>query len=673
MFRMFSFLPSKMFQLLLLSSLLFMLRTHTTAQLLDYFCLNTGNYTSNSRYQINLNLLLTTLSSNATRTGFYNATIGQSPNTVNARARCRGDVTPVECGSCVDTASQDIIQVCPYMKSSIIFYHNCHLRYSNLRISPTDNSPRFHMWSNQNVSNPTRFNETLGNLMGKLISRALVASAPRNFAFGQLNSSSLQTVYGLVQCDPDLTGNECSGCLKGAVSEIPTCCGGKQGGIVVWPSCNLRYSTYSFFEASHVTPKQAPLQPPTPLQPVAPPPPPPPPPPPSSNTTALGSNRNSSETIIAIVVPLVAVVVLLPAIICIWVLRKKAKTTTADGKETIEFLQFSLPTIRAATENFAEANKLGQGGFGAVFKGRLSDGHEIAVKRLSRNSRQGVEEFKNEVALVAKLQHRNLVRLLGYCVEAEEKILVYEYVPNKSLDYFLFDPTKRAQLDWQKRYKIIERIARGLLYLHEDSRLRIIHRDLKASNVLLDGEMHAKISDFGMAKIFGIDQTHGNTKKIAGTYGYMSPEYAMFGQFSVKSDVFSFGILLLEIVSGQRNSNFYESDHVENLPSYAWRLWKGGTILELVDSSLRECCPESEVTRCIHIGLLCVQEDVTDRPAISKVVLMLNSRVRLPAPSPPAFFVPSRMDLYSSDSRATDDSRTPLCTNEVSVSELEPR
>ncbi|XP_077243476.1 cysteine-rich receptor-like protein kinase 7 isoform X4 [Tasmannia lanceolata] len=547
MFRMFSFLPSKMFQLLLLSSLLFMLRTHTTAQLLDYFCLNTGNYTSNSRYQINLNLLLTTLSSNATRTGFYNATIGQSPNTVNARARCRGDVTPVECGSCVDTASQDIIQVCPYMKSSIIFYHNCHLRYSNLRISPTDNSPRFHMWSNQNVSNRTRFNETLGNLMGKLISRALVASAPRNFAFGQLNSSSLQTVYGLVQCDPDLTGNECSGCLKGAVSEIPTCCGGKQGGIVVWPSCNLRYSTYSFFEASHVTPKQAPLQPPTPLQPVAPPPPPPPPPPPSSNTTAL-----------------VAVVVLLPAIICICVLRKKAKTTTAD-------------------------------------------------------------------------------------------------------------PTKRAQLDWQKRYKIIERIARGLLYLHEDSRLRIIHRDLKASNVLLDGEMHAKISDFGMAKIFGIDQTHGNTKKIAGTYGYMSPEYAMFGQFSVKSDVFSFGILLLEIVSGQRNSNFYESDHVENLPSYAWRLWKGGTILELVDSSLRECCPESEVTRCIHIGLLCVQEDVTDRPAISKVVLMLNSRVRLPAPSPPAFFVPSRMDLYSSDSRATDDSRTPLCTNEVSVSELEPR
>ncbi|CAN1319166.1 G-type lectin S-receptor-like serine/threonine-protein kinase At4g27290 [Linum perenne] len=282
-------------------------------------------------------------------------------------------------------------------------------------------------------------------------------------------------------------------------------------------------------------------------------------------------------------------------------------------------------------------NKLGQGGFGPVYKGTLPGGEEIAVKRLSKISGQGLEEFKNEISLIAKLQHRNLVRLLGYCVQGEEKMLIYEYMPNKSLDFFLFDSTKQASLDWGKRFAIIEGIARGLLYLHRDSRLRIIHRDLKASNILLDEEMNPKISDFGMARIFGGNQNEANTNRVVGTYGYMSPEYAMEGLFSVKSDVYSFGVLVLEIVSGRRNTSFRSTDHV-NLISYAWDLWTEGRALELVDSSIRQSCKDEElVSRCVNVGLLCVQDHATDRPTMAAVVSMLSGEMSLPRPNQPTF------------------------------------
>ncbi|KAI3718785.1 hypothetical protein L6452_19669 [Arctium lappa] len=308
-----------------------------------------------------------------------------------------------------------------------------------------------------------------------------------------------------------------------------------------------------------------------------------------------------------------------------------------DIGENVDLHVFDLMTIVAATDNFSPSSKLGEGGFGTVHKGKLANGQEIAVKRLSQSSGQGMQEFKNEVTLIAKLQHRNLVRLFGYCFHRDEQMLIYEYLPNKGLDSFIFDQEKASLLDWNKRFQIIRGIVRGLLYLHQDSRLKIIHRDLKASNVLLDADLNPKIADFGMAKIFGGDQDEAKTRRVVGTYGYMSPEYAMEGLFSVKSDVFSFGILLLEIISGRKNNSYYLENSV-NLIGHAWDLWKQDKALTLVDSTLGDSFDDREILLCIHVGILCVQESAADRPTMTDVAFMLsNSETKLPYPNQPAF------------------------------------
>ncbi|XP_024926162.3 G-type lectin S-receptor-like serine/threonine-protein kinase B120 [Ziziphus jujuba] len=296
------------------------------------------------------------------------------------------------------------------------------------------------------------------------------------------------------------------------------------------------------------------------------------------------------------------------------------------GKQDSELFFFSFSPLESATRHFSDENKLGQGGFGPVYKGTLTDGQEIAVKRLSRRSRQGVKEFKNEVMLISNLQHRNLVRVLGCCIKGEEKILVYEYLPNKSLDSFLFDSLHRVLLDWKKRMNIIEGIVQGLLYLHKYSRLRIIHRDLKTTNILLDNNMNPKISDFGTAKIFEENESRANTNRIVGTYGYMSSEYAMNGLFSEKSDVFSFGVMMLEILSGWKNNGFPQSNEFSNLLEYAWHLWTEGRCLELMDPEVAKTCIDTRKFRWyVEVGLYCVQDGAEDRPTMSDVVSMLGS------------------------------------------------
>ncbi|KAL2455065.1 G-type lectin S-receptor-like serine/threonine-protein kinase [Forsythia ovata] len=375
-----------------------------------------------------------------------------------------------------------------------------------------------------------------------------------------------------------------------------------------------------------------------------------------------------------------------------WLLKKKRKGTEGQRKPLYSFSTgltsygnrgeerdgsgtsaevsiFDLSTIVSATEDFSLANKLGEGGFGAVYKGRLPNGQEIAVKRLSKISGQGNEEFKNEITSIARLQHRNLVRLLGCCIQQDEKMLVYEYLPNKGLDNFIFDKERRSHMDWSKRFEIILGIARGMIYLHEDSRLRIIHRDLKASNILLDTSMNPKISDFGLARIFGVDQTEANTNRVVGTYGYMSPEYAMEGLFSIKSDVYSFGVLLLEIICGRKNSSFFQ-DNTVNLVGYVWDLWKEDRALDVVDSSLNNSYEEAnKVLRCIHVGLLCVQEYAPHRPTMSEVIFMLCNETTLPYPKQPAFvFNKASNTPYSSSASVENRS-----VNDMSITVVEAR
>ncbi|KAB1227480.1 Cysteine-rich receptor-like protein kinase 25 [Morella rubra] len=548
-----------------------------TAQREPYVCYETGNYTSNSTYRANLESLLASMSSNTDIDyGFYNFSAGENSDKVNSIALCRGDRTPDECRTCLNASSYDLLQVCPNQKEAITWYGDCSLRYSHRSIfGVMESSPLYAFYNTANVSDVEGFNQVLRPLLDRLIKRAASGNSTRKFALASVPAPAFQTLYALVECTPDLDELECSYCLVAAQQFIPQCCDGKQGGKYVTPSCDLRYEVYPFYDpaAEAPPPSTSTPSPPQPQQPVLPPS----PPPIKALPPTEGKGGNSSRTALVIVVPIVlSGVVIISFCICVFYLRlrkQREEVETVDQIGRSESLQFDFGTIRVATGDFSDANKLGKGGFGFVYKGALPNGKEIAVKRLSKGSAQGDPEFKNEVI-----------------------------------------SNQKYKLNWEMRYKIIEGIARGLLYLHEDSQLRIIHRDLKASNILLDKDMTPKIADFGTARLFVRDQTQGNTNRVVGTYGYMPPEYVIHGNFSVKSDVFSFGVLVLEIVTGRKNTSPRDGENEEGLLSYVWKNWRAGTTSKLVDPSVTSTSPATQIMRCIHVGLLCVQENVANRP-----------------------------------------------------------
>ncbi|CAL9041445.1 unnamed protein product [Musa banksii] len=669
--------PSLLFYLI---SLLFLSSPAVATQVCST---SAGKFTANGTYESNLNLLLSSLISNGSASGFFTDTVGRMPNQVQGLVLCRGDTNATTCSSCLSTAGVEILQLCANDKDAVVWYDDCHLRYSNLQFLGTlDNDPEMAVASEYQVYDETDlFDKVVNELMNSTADWAAYNSTQRYASGLAINAThAFPNIYGLAQCTPDMSASDCRQCLEGVSQGLPM---GRLIADNLGVRCNLRYKVGPFFEGnpivrlvSAVTNGTTPAENAT--TPASAP----------ASQPSLGSTskEGKKKTILAISISAVSAVLLIPIIyICYRRLRKQTSKspygTESEQATQVESLLFHISALRAATANFSEENKLGEGGFGAVYKGVLPDGREIAVKRLL-NSGHGLGELKNELVLVAKLRHRNLVKLLGVCLE-EEKMIVYEYVPNTSLDNFLFDPVRGKQLNWGTRHKIIHGIARGLLYLHEESQLKIVHRDIKASNILLDAEMNPKITDFGFAKLFDVDQTRATTNRVVGTFGYMAPEYVMYGKYSIKSDVFGFGVLVLEILTGRKSSGSYNPEVTEVLLSYTWEKWRGGSALEIVDPTLGAHYQRSDLLRCMHIGLLCVQEKPNDRPTMSTVVVMLNSEtVSLQAPSRPGFYLGNggrNANFNPSNSNhpiGTSDRGSkscPMSSNEVSITEMEPR
>ncbi|CAH8332505.1 unnamed protein product [Eruca vesicaria subsp. sativa] len=311
------------------------------------------------------------------------------------------------------------------------------------------------------------------------------------------------------------------------------------------------------------------------------------------------------------------------ASVVIFIIRKSRKRYTDDEEMLnmdVKPYTFAYSELKSATQDFNPSNKLGEGGFGSVYKGNLTDGREIAVKVLSVGSQHGKGQFVAEIIAISLVRHRNLVKFYGCCYEGDHRLLVYEYLPNGSLDQSLFGGT--LHLNWSTRFEICMRVARGLAYLHEEATVRIVHRDVKASNILLDSKLLPKISDFGLAKLYDDTKTHISTR-VAGTIGYVAPEYAMRGHLTETTDVYAFGIVALELVSGKKNSDVNLGNEKKYLLEWAWNLHEKRREVELIDQAITEFNME-EVKRVIGIALLCTYSSHFLRPPMSKVVAMLS-------------------------------------------------
>ncbi|KAF8110589.1 hypothetical protein N665_0081s0022 [Sinapis alba] len=403
----------------------------------------------------------------------------------------------------------------------------------------------------------------------------------------------------------------------------------------------------------------------------------------SDNEDHTRTNGKSKDldpgTIVVIVLSCIILLgIVCLAIFCCWKKHKRSTTiiqeivmSEIDTPESFQIMEFGV--ILEATNHFSESNKLGQGGFGPVYKGTLPDGLEIAVKRLKARSSQGMAEFRNEVTLILRVLHVNLVRLLGCCIHGYDRLLVYEYLENSSLNSYIFNQTRSPLLNWEHRFNIMKGIAEGLCYLHYFTSPPILHRDIKPSNVLLGRDMIPKISDFGLAQMMETGTTELAAMGTAvGTYGYMSEEYAKDNIMSVKSDLFSYGVMLLEILTGMRNHEYCITNRGDSLVDYVWRRWTEGAGLEVVDSRFHDdSFVEEEVLRSMKIGLSCVQQNMHDRPTTRTVVVMLEScpPSEIPDPTRPNYYL-TRADSSSSPVTATEQSVT---INEATLSFIDAR
>ncbi|KAJ4959987.1 hypothetical protein NE237_019897 [Protea cynaroides] len=553
--------------------------------------------------------------------GYGVAIVGSNPDAVYGFSQCYGDLSSLDCTLCYSEA-RTVEPKCFPHKGGRIFLDGCFLRAE---------SYSFFQEFTGSGDKALCGNKTQKGLEFQKSARKAVldaaAAAPKHGRYYsrsevRVSGTTNESAYVLAECWRILDASSCRACLNNASDWMMGCLPWSEGR-ALFTGCFMRYSDTDFLNEES------------------------------------GKSKGSRVMLIVAILSSVAVLIIGVAIgVYIWRYRriqKKRRGTndTVRMAKTLydSSLNFKYSTLEKATSSFDDANKLGQGGYGTVYKGVLPDGRMIAVKRLFLNNRYRAADFYNEVNMISTLEHKNLVRLLGCSCTGPESLLVYEFLPNKSLDCFLFDPRRGKALDWKKRFEIIKGTAEGLVYLHENPNVRIIHRDVKASNILLDSKFRAKIADFGLARTFQEDKSHISTA-IAGTLGYMAPEYVARGQLTEKADVYSFGVLLLEIVTGMQNNTGITSEYSDSLVTAAWKHFQLGTTEKIFDpnfmlhgSNYNDDIKE-EILWVVHVGFLCTQEEPSLRPPMSKALQMLLKKdEQLPAPTKPPYIDSRTMEL----------------------------
>ncbi|XP_019176113.1 PREDICTED: cysteine-rich receptor-like protein kinase 2 isoform X2 [Ipomoea nil] len=560
--------------------------------------------------------------------GWGISSAGTGPDSNYELAQCYGDLSLLDCVECFTEARTLIGQCFPY-NSAKIYLDGCFMRGENYSFfQEVLGAEDMHV-----CGNDTRKDLLFQESARRAVLQA-VSNAPNSNGYarvempvsGAQNESS--SAYVLANCWKTLNASACKTCLENASNSMLKCLPWSEGR-ALYTGCFMRYSNHDF------------------LNPIP--------------TKEDSSGRGN--VVVIVVTTLSSVVLLVLALVVgfyIWKRRRIAirRRGSNDAENLVNTLHdislsFKYSTLDKATGSFDEANKLGQGGFGTVYKGVLADGREIAVKRLILNYKHRASDFYNEVNIISSVEHKNLIRLLGCSCSGPESLLVYEFLPNLSLDRFIFDENKGKELNWEKRFNIMIGTAEGLVHLHENSSTRIIHRDIKASNILLDSRFRAKIADFGLARSFEEDKSHISTA-VAGTLGYLPPEYLVHGQLSEKVDIYSFGVLLLEIITGKQNNMSRNAEYTDSLVNIVWKHFQEGRVDGLFDPNLilnnyRNIDVKNEATRAVHVGLLCTQEVASLRPPMSKVLQMLLNKEEeeLPLPSNPPFMNEKIMQLNS--------------------------
>ncbi|XP_074586773.1 cysteine-rich receptor-like protein kinase 2 [Curcuma longa] len=581
--------------------------------------------------------------------GFGKATVGSGPDANYGLSQCYGDLSSLDCVLCYAEA-RTVLPKCFPNTGGRIYLDGCFMRAENYSFFSEYIGPEDRTICGNKTSNGRAFEQAAQQGLLKAVNKA-----PGNGGYAKISvpetEGSNRSAYVLANCWRTLNETTCKACLENASASAVQCLPWSEGRVLN-TGCFLRYSDTNF------------------LNPDA--------------------SRSHQRSIIAMVVAvgsaLIVVVVGITVAVRVWKQRKLKKKRGLNNSVSIEpglynhSLNFKYSTLEKATGGFSDSNKLGQGGFGTVYKGTLVDGREIAVKRLFFNNKHRVADFFNEVNIINSVEHKNLARLLGCSCSGPESLLVYEFLPNKSLDGFLFDPERGKELNWQTRLGIITGTAEGLSYLHQNSKMKIIHRDIKASNILLDIKFRPKIADFGLARTFQDDKSHISTA-VAGTLGYMAPEYLARGQLTEKADVFSFGVLMIELVIGKSNnrSKIYEcfSDSSESLLTQAWKHFQSGTIEQMIDPNIRldnyqdVDTVKEEIVRVFHVGLLCTQESPSLRPSVASALRMLSTDSELPAPTKPPFTDETTMEL--DETKDVECHPSPYSIASVSTSSFYPR